>query len=82
MIVVLCETFEDAKEAFGIFLNYLNWECYPIKQNFEACYCVETDEDLRYIFIDYRMKNIFKDITTDFLDVEEFLDDFRSYDMV
>ena len=47
MIVILCDSFDDAKEAFEIFLDYLNWECYVIKQNFKACYCVETDDDLR-----------------------------------
>lgn len=80
MIVVLCDSFENAKEAFEIFLDYLYWECYPIKQKFETCYCVETDEDLRYIFIDYRMRNIFKSMTPDFLDVEEFFEGFQDYD--
>ena len=79
MIVILCDSFDDAKEAFEIFLEYLNWECYVIKQNFEACYCVETDDDLRYIFIDYRMRNIFKDMTPDFLDVEEFFENLPNY---
>ena len=79
MIVILCDSFDDAKEVFEIFLEYLNRECYVIKQNFKACYCVETDDDLRYIFIDYRMRNIFKDMTPDFLDVEEFFEGLPNY---
>lgn len=79
MIVVLCNSFEDSKKAFEIFLNYLNWECCVIKENYEACYCVETDDDLRYIFIDYRMKNIFDKMTPDFLDVEEFFEGLPNY---
>ena len=31
MIVILCDSFDDAKEAFEIFLFFFNWEGYVIK---------------------------------------------------
>lgn len=74
MIVVLCNSFEEVKDAFDIFLDFLEWDCCEIQKIYHACYCVETDDDLRYIFIDHRMKNLFKNMAPDFLDVEEFFE--------
>lgn len=76
MIVILCDNYKDAITAFNVFLDCIKYntlssviKCWP-----EAC-CLETDDDLRYIFIDYRFKNLFNRHTPDFIDVEDFFMD-------
>lgn len=72
MIAVLCPSFYDAKQNFYQFLSMLNsWE---IEKVFYHSYCVETDENLRYIFVDYRMRKIFEEIRSDIISVDEFFD--------
>lgn len=75
MIVILCDSFTDAQEAYDIFVNYLE-EMIPfcIRRTYKHCCCVETDDDLRYIFIDHRFVKIFRSITPDILDIDEFFD--------
>lgn len=66
MIVVLCRSFEDAKEAFSSFMQYLlEYEPWSILNFWNDCYCVETDENLRYIFVDYRMEHVFDNCRPD-----------------
>lgn len=74
MIVILCDSFEDAKEGFDLFMDFLiSYEPLSIKQVFHSSYCVETDDDLRYIFVDYRFKNLFSNICRpDFISMDEF----------
>lgn len=75
MIVVLCDSYEDAEEAFYIFLDILDLmfrSC--VRGRFEKCLCVETDDNLRYIFCDYRMRGIFESFTKDLLEKEEFFE--------
>lgn len=76
MIVILCNSFDDVKDGYNIFLDYLeNIDPWSIKRELKASYCVETDDDLRYVFIDYRFKNLFKTFgTPDFIDLDEFLE--------
>lgn len=76
MIVVLCDSFNDAKMAFYIFLDFLQEsEPQEIRNIFVHSYCVETNYDLRYIFVDYRFKPIFEDMKPDFIGVDEFFED-------
>lgn len=75
IIVVLCDSFYAAMAAYDIFIEYLKIvEPFSIRKEYKECYCVETDDDLRYIFVDYRMKNVFKNMTPDYLDVAEFFE--------
>lgn len=76
MIVVLCDSFKDAQDAYDIYVSVLE-ECepYSIKQTYNAAYCVETDDDLRYIFIDRRLKMLFRKFDRpDEIDVTDFFD--------
>lgn len=77
MIVVLCETFREAQDSFYEFVDSLRdsgeWQ---IKEVWPSEYCVETDEDLRYIFIDKGCKHIFDslfgELYLDFVDKDAF----------
>lgn len=78
MIVILCNSFDDAKDAYDELVEFLNtYEPWHIKETYNASYCVETDDDLRYIFIDFRLKGLFpKDDQIDVSKFFEGLDDF------
>lgn len=75
MIVILCESFYDAQIAFDAFMDYIEhispWNIYKV---WEQCYCVETDENLRYIFVDYRYGDKFRHMRPDFIGVKVFFD--------
>ena len=75
MIVILCESFKDAKEAFDIWLRILSWENpRSIRTIYKNSCCVETDDDLRYIFVDQRMRSVFDKMRPDILTAEKFFD--------
>ena len=77
MIAVLCPSFYDAISDFWYFLSLLQ-QCEPwnVKQVYDSEYCVETDDDLRFIFVDYRMAGVFRKMRADIIDSEEFFDDY------
>lgn len=80
MIVILCDSFRDANEAYDIFVSVLERnEPWNIRKSYNESLCIETEEDLRYIFVDWRMKEVFKNVTPDFLDEEEFFEDLEKY---
>lgn len=73
MIVVLCSSFEEAQFAYGIFIEFLGWNHpWNIKHCHDAAYCVETDDDLKYVFVDYRFEHLFNE--SDVVDVDEFFE--------
>lgn len=75
MIVILCKTYKDAQDAFDIFMNFLeDTNPWSIERVWEACLCVETEDNLRYFFTDHRMKGYFDGTTPDIYDVDEFFD--------
>lgn len=60
IIVILCNSFEEAQDGYDIFVSFLEkYEPWSIRNTFNASYCVETDDDLRYIFVDHRLKSSF-----------------------
>lgn len=85
MIVILCNSFEEAIHCFYIFLEFLEetsvWNS-QIKRVFDAAYCIETDDDLKYVFVDYRFEKLFD--KADCIDVDEFFEgidnDLNDYD--
>lgn len=82
MIVVLCDSYYQAGEAYRAFLFYLYQDSNrkeEVSKTYPHCYCVETDVDFRYIFIDRRMKNSFSEKDCDFIDVEEFFEAVEDY---
>lgn len=55
MIIILCDSYQDAKDAYDIFMDYLeHYEPWEIRVIYKNCLCVETWDDLRYLFIYYR----------------------------
>lgn len=78
MIVILCPSFYDAMDAYDIFVSFLEHaEPFSIRRTYDSCYCVETDDDLRYIFTDYRLRNVFR--TPDTIDVDEFFEHINDF---
>lgn len=56
------------------------YEPLSITKVFEYSYCVETYDDLRYIFVDYRFKPLFDSFDKpDEIEVEEFFDGIDDY---
>ncbi len=82
MIVVLCNSFQEAQDGFDIFMDFLEtYKPFSISRVFEHSYCVETDDDLRYIFVDYRFKNLARsfDDAIDYAELDEFLEGIDTY---
>lgn len=75
MIVILCDSFYDACEAFLVFWEYVEFGLGEnIVNVWESENCLETDDNLRYIFIDYRWEPAFRKMTPDIIDIEEFFE--------
>lgn len=80
MIVILCNSFQEVEDVYDWFVLFLEeHEPWSIVDTWDAAYCVETDDNLRYIFVDYRMRNLFKNITPDYIDVDQFLEGIEDY---
>lgn len=83
IVVILCDSWQDAEDSFDVFTYYLSvYEPESVRSINEACLCVETDSDLRYIFTDARMQGVFEDITVDFIDSGSFFDTLNEDDML
>lgn len=75
LIIILCRSYKKACKAFQLFLEFLeDNEPWSIKNVLKNVNMVETDDDLRYIFIDYRFVNVFKNMTPDFIDAQDFFE--------
>lgn len=81
MILILCNSFEDVQDGYDAFVQFLeDNEPWSIRKTYNSSYCVETDDDLRYIFIDYRMKNLFFNFDKpDVIELEEFFEGIEDY---
>lgn len=77
MIVILCPSMQDAIDAFDIFVESLcEWE---IQRCFESSLCVETTDDIKYLFIDERFEYRFDRFREDIVSVDEFLEDMEDW---
>lgn len=75
MIVILCKNYLEASDAFDMFVNYLEFmEPWSIREIYDSARCVETDDDLRYIFTSYKYDKAFSYLTPDYIDVEDFFE--------
>lgn len=82
MIVVLCNSFQEVEDGFSMFMDFLEtYEPFSILKVFEYSYCVETDDNLRYIFVDYRFKSLASkfDDMIDYVELDEFLEGIGEY---
>lgn len=78
MIVILCKTWQEALDTFDVFMQFLEENSlWSIQRVWEHCNCVETDEDLKYLFTHYRMAPKFNQ--ADLVDVDQFLEDLDLY---
>lgn len=76
MILILCKSYKNACKAFRLFIEFLeDNEPWSIRKLFLHENCVETDDDLRYMFIDYRFENILDKIKPDIIDVQDFFEE-------
>lgn len=79
MIVVLCPSFYEAQADFEIFLKMMIDEYgeESVVDASRASYYVDTDDDLRYIFVDYRYEPLFRKMNgpIDIVKSDEFFDD-------
>lgn len=74
MIVVLCDSFQDAISSFYTFLHFLEYhEPWHIAREDHYGYFIETDDDIRYVFTDYRFFDVFKKtMGVEFVEQDEF----------
>lgn len=76
MIVVLCPTYQNAIQAFEMFETYL-WEDFPwdpIVKIERSALLIQTDEDLTYLFIHHRFRDLFDEEKDDIIEEEEFFE--------
>lgn len=72
--MVLCESQWEAEELFELWMMVLvHMAVENIRRAWPECLAVETDDDLRYIFVDYRMEHAFDNMKPDIVDSDEFL---------
>ena len=80
MIIIACDNFEDAENNFWFFHDILELNAIIfIKNIFEHALCIEMEDDLRYIFMDYHYISIFQDMKPDIIDAEKFFEDIEDY---
>lgn len=81
MTVIICNSFDQSRDAFSLFMDFLEkFDCFLIREVYEYSYSVETVENIRYIFADYRLENMFRNHgVSDFIDVEQFFEGIPYY---
>ena len=74
MVIILCENFLDAENAFNAWLSFLQ-ETSLIRNTISSRHSlrVDIDDDLIYIFIDNRFWKVFDQDDVDIIAVEDFL---------
>lgn len=76
MIVILCRSWLEAQDSFLCFLKTYAPELSSYITNVNgSCLSLTSDEDLTYIFIDYRYDRYFNRSRDDFVYVEDFFHD-------
>lgn len=75
MILILCDGMDGVESAYDCFLEYL-YENHPwnVKRMFDSAYIIETDDDLRYAFVDRRYINYYAHVKPDVIDVCDFFE--------
>lgn len=77
MVVIYCQNYQQAEQDFYYFLSILQQEeSWTINQVFDNQLCVETDDDLRYLFVDPYLftKYYNNEKENDIVEAEEFFD--------
>lgn len=80
MIVILCKSYKEACRAYEFFIEFLlDNEPWAIRKQFEHENCVETDDDLRYIFVDRRVEKVFEKMRPDIVEVQQFFEGINEF---
>lgn len=83
MVIILCDDFKEATDSFETFVNFLeNTQPWTITSIEHHANSVLTDDDIRYLFIDYHYLLAFRclgDEMTDIIDCDLFLEDLYAY---
>ena len=82
MIIILCDNWVDASDAFDLFCAFLErYEPFMVTESDRYSLRVISDDDLIYIFVDYRFKEVFKEDydSADIIEVNEFFEDMYSH---
>lgn len=75
MIVILCDDFWQAVDRFHQFVEFISvFGHEEIVEMYDKAYCVITDADLKYVFVDWRLAPLFKDTEADIIDEGEFFE--------
>lgn len=72
MILVLCDSYEAAKELYFFFIEWVkvNDSEAAIANQYDPGLCVELDDDLMYIFIDQKWLSIVERDINEPLDID------------
>ena len=74
MILILCNSFQEAREDYALFKDYLYFSAKEdIREVYNAGLCIETDDDLRYMFVDRRYYDQLRKLRADTIDELKFM---------
>lgn len=60
MIIVMCDSWQSAQDAYKYFIDFLlEHDRYSILDRNDCCLTVRTIEDIRYIFVDENMFEVY-----------------------
>lgn len=80
MIIVVCNSYQDACDAFDIFSSFCErYEPFMLVETDKYSLRCVADDDLIYIFIDYRFKDALNVSKADVIEVDEFFEDLYSH---
>lgn len=80
MILILCNTFQEAQQDFELFKEYLYHSAIEdIRNIYDAALCIETDDDLMYLFIDHRYYNRLRKLRADTIDELKFMEEIYEF---
>lgn len=75
IIVILCDSFQDAEDAYDMFMDFLEaTEPWTITKEDQYGLMVDTDSDLRYIFTEAKYLFMFDTDNDEILSIDEFFE--------
>ena len=81
LVVILCDSYEECEQAYEIFKDWLEkHESWTIARCYDCDNGILTNDGYGYVFIDYRMANLFVDVTENITYVQEFFDEIMTDD--
>ena len=78
MIVILCDSYQDAQDSYWLFLEFMSETIPPWSaiRAIDAALIIDTDDAIRYMFVNFRYQDlIFRDKNVEFVDRDSFFED-------